>query len=58
MIESLKLLKKYKFKLTKQQYRTLKGQILNGDIQGFKKGLNTLKTKLVNEKKGNDKNDK
>lgn len=33
------LLKKYKYYLTKQQKKTLKGQILSGDIDGFKKGL-------------------
>lgn len=39
MIEAFKILKKYKCKLTKQQYRTFKGQILNNDIDGFVKGL-------------------
>lgn len=33
------LLKKYKYYLTKQQKKTLKGQIISGDIEGFKKGL-------------------
>lgn len=33
------LLKEYKNQLTKQQYKTLKGQILSGDIEGFRKGL-------------------
>ena len=37
--EEIKLLKKYKYKITKQQYKTFKGQILSGDIKGFKKGL-------------------
>lgn len=45
MIENLKLLKKYKRYLTKQQYKTLKGQILKGDFLGFRKGL-----KNINEK--------
>ena len=40
--EAFKLLKKYKYKLTKQQYRTFKGQILHNDIEGFKKGLRKL----------------
>lgn len=31
--------------LTKQQYKTLKGQIKNGDIQGFRKGLFNLMLK-------------
>ena len=39
MEECFKLLKEYKYKLTKQQYRTLKGQVLKGDIEGFRKGL-------------------
>lgn len=37
--ESLKLLKDYKYRITKQQYKTFKGQILSGNIEGFKKGL-------------------
>lgn len=42
------LLKDYKYKLTKQQFKTFKGQILNGDIQGFRKGLfNLMKIKYV-----------
>lgn len=36
------LLKDYKKRLTKQQYSTFKGQILKGDIQGFRKGLFNL----------------
>ena len=44
MQECFKLLKRYKYKLTRQQKRTLKGQILSGDIEGFKKGL----VKLIN----------
>ena len=39
MKECIKLLKEYKYRLTKQQYKTLKGQILNGDFNGFRKGL-------------------
>ena len=35
--ECMKLLNQYK--LTKQQYKTFKGQILSGDIEGFRKGL-------------------
>lgn len=42
------LLKEYSHLLTKQQYKTLKGQILKGDIQGFRKGLfNTAKIKYL-----------
>ena len=31
--------RKKQYKLTKQQYKTFKGQILSGDIEGFRKGL-------------------
>ena len=37
-----KLLKYNKKHLTKQQYRTIKGQILVGDVEGARKGLNKL----------------
>ena len=33
------LLNEYKHLLSKQQYKTLKGQIIKGDIEGFRKGL-------------------
>lgn len=33
--------------LTKQQYRTIKGQILSGDIEGAMKGLQRLTRKKV-----------
>lgn len=39
MKENFKLLKEYKHILSKQQYKTLKGQLLSGDISGFRKGL-------------------
>lgn len=39
MNEAMKLLKRNKHKLTKQQYRTFKGQILHDDIIGFYKGF-------------------
>lgn len=42
MREAFKLLKQHKNKLSKQQYRTFKGQILHNDINGFKKGLYKL----------------
>ena len=46
--ECFKLLKDYKGRLTKQQYKTFKGQILKGDIGGFRKGLfNLMKIKYV-----------
>lgn len=37
-----KLLKNHKHQLTKQQYRTLKGQVKAGDEMGAIKGLNNL----------------
>ncbi len=42
MNEYIKLLKKYRKRLTRQQLLTLKGQILSGDIEGFKKGFKRL----------------
>lgn len=42
------LLNEYKNRLTKQQYKTFKGQILKGDINGFRKGLfKVIKLKYV-----------
>lgn len=37
--EYFKLLNRYKYCLSKQQYKTFKGQILAGDVKGFMKGL-------------------
>ena len=42
MNEKYKILETYKNKLSKQQYRTLKGQINKGDYKGFRKGLETI----------------
>ena len=42
MNEYLKLLKKYRKRLTRQQLLTLRGQILSGNVEGFKKGLKKL----------------
>ena len=39
MKEYFNLLNRYKKQLTKQQYKTFKGQILAGDTEGFVKGL-------------------
>lgn len=39
-------LKKYREVLTTQQLRTLKGQILKGDIEGAEKGLNKMLRRL------------
>jgi hypothetical protein len=45
--KELELLKRYKYRITKHQYKTFKGQILSGDIDGFRKGL----FKLIKEGK-------
>lgn len=37
--EALTTLLAYRGKLTRQQYRTFKGQIEAGDVEGFRKGL-------------------
>lgn len=42
MSEYFKLLNRYKYQLTKQQYKTFKGQILAGDTTGFVKGLHKI----------------
>lgn len=42
IIRNLKILKKYKYIISKQQYKTLKGQILKYDIIGFRKGLKKI----------------
>lgn len=46
-LECFKLLKNYKYRLNKQQYRTFKGQIVSGDFDGFKKGLFKLMLKRI-----------
>ena len=52
MKKNIKLLNEYKGTLTKQQYKTLKGQIIKGDIEGFRKGLFKLtKIKYLGGKK-------
>ena len=48
MKECFILLNEYKRRLTKQQYKTLKGQIIKGDLEGFRKGLfNIVKLKYT-----------
>lgn len=42
MWKRLKECKKY---LTKQQYRTIRGQLIAGDVQGAMKGLDRLMRK-------------
>lgn len=41
-IELYKLLKENKYKLTKQQYNTIKGQIKKGELLSAYKGINKL----------------
>ena len=45
--EALTTLLVYRKELTRQQYRTFKGQIEAGDVEGFRKGLK----KVLREKK-------
>lgn len=45
----MKKLKNSRPNLTKQQYRTIKGQALSGDIDGAEKGLNSLLRRCVYE---------
>lgn len=44
-IEAYRILKRYKYQLTRQQVNTLKGQIKAGDIEGFYKGLKKILNK-------------
>lgn len=48
MKANLKLLHKYKHIFTRQQFSTLRGQILAGDIDGFHKGLTKLLKRRCN----------
>lgn len=41
-IELYKLLRKYKYKMNKQQFKTIKGQIQKGDLIGALKGIKKL----------------
>lgn len=45
MKDYFRLLNQYKNKITKQQYKTFKGQILAGDTKGFVKGLYKVLTR-------------
>ena len=45
---TLKLLKANKHRLSSQQYKTLKGQCLAGDVEGAKKGFYKIVRKGVN----------
>lgn len=48
----LKKLRKYGKDLTRQQYKTIKGQILAGDTEGAAKGMNKLLERAEKEKGG------
>ena len=41
-IQALRLLKKHRGALTPQQFKTIKGQVLAGDIAGALKGLEKI----------------
>lgn len=41
-VQTMKLLKANRCRLTPQQYKTIKGQVLAGDITGAEKGLQKL----------------
>ena len=41
-IRLYKLLDQYKWRMTKQQYKTIKGQIKKGDFEGALKGISRL----------------
>ena len=44
------LLNQYRYRLTKQQKKTFKGQILKGDYNGFRKGLfHLIRRQLIGE---------
>ena len=45
--QCIAMLKAKKHKLTHQQYSTIKGQILAGDIEGAKKGLDRLSRRSI-----------
>ena len=41
-IRLYKLLEQYKWRMSKQQYKTIKGQIKAGDYDGALKGINKI----------------
>ena len=59
-IMMLKKLRKYGKYLTRQQFKTIKGQILSGDTEGASKGLNKLleKAEKGGERDGNEEKDR
>lgn len=44
--EALKALRRARPNLTVQQYKTIKGQITSGDLQGAARGLNKILDRL------------
>ena len=55
MEENLKLLSKYRLNLTRQQFKTFKGQILAGDTNAFRKCLTKVLERKRNERVHNTK---
>ena len=53
-----KLIKDSRKYLTKQQYRTIKGQMIAGDMEGAMKGLNRLLKNKRGERNGEKKRQK
>ena len=51
-IKAMGLLKANRNRLTKQQFRTLKGQVLSGDIAGAYKGLLKIQTQHKTNRNG------
>jgi len=51
MYKALKAIEKSKEKISKQQYKTLRGQCLAGDVAGALKGLENLLRKKENRRK-------
>jgi len=45
----LRELRKYKDHLTRQQFKTLPGQVLNGDCVGAKKGLEKISNRRMQD---------
>ena len=58
MEENLKLLSKYRLNLSRQQFKTFKGQILAGDINAFRKGLIKVLERDMNERVHNRRTNK
>lgn len=52
--EALVDLLAYKGKLTRQEYKTFKGQIYSGNVQGFRKGLEKV---IARKENGNGRTD-